>query len=174
MVISYNQNPHFKIYYKKLQKQYYNSFHHISILKKIHTTIQTYNSLDKSMFFYIIENMNQTYNKIPCFVEKNPKKIIKNYGISKQNLWFSTVKFLQLLSFVFQNCVPKNYHFFFINSPFLDHPKSHHHDQNQQEFKIQINKIPYPKCLIHPTSCIHPTPLILPLLYFQFCPQTPC
>jgi hypothetical protein len=28
MVITYNQNLHFIIHYKKLQKQNYNSFHH--------------------------------------------------------------------------------------------------------------------------------------------------
>jgi hypothetical protein len=28
MVIAYNQNLHFHIHCKKLQKQYYNSFHH--------------------------------------------------------------------------------------------------------------------------------------------------
>jgi hypothetical protein len=41
MVIGYNQNLHFKIHWKKLQKQYYNSFHHILILQTIHTTIWT-------------------------------------------------------------------------------------------------------------------------------------
>jgi hypothetical protein len=30
------------------------------------------------------------YNKSPCFVEKNLKTTIRIYGISKQNLWFST------------------------------------------------------------------------------------
>jgi hypothetical protein len=37
MVIAYNQNLHLKIHCKKLQKQYYNSFHHNLILQKIHT-----------------------------------------------------------------------------------------------------------------------------------------
>jgi hypothetical protein len=37
MVIQYNQNLHFRIHYKKLHKQYYNSFHDNIILKKIHT-----------------------------------------------------------------------------------------------------------------------------------------
>jgi hypothetical protein len=39
IVISYNQNLHFKMHCKKLKKQDYNSFHHILILHKIHTTI---------------------------------------------------------------------------------------------------------------------------------------
>jgi hypothetical protein len=37
MVIAYNQNLHFRIHYKKLQKKIYNSFHHNLILQKIHT-----------------------------------------------------------------------------------------------------------------------------------------
>jgi hypothetical protein len=37
MVIAYNQNLHFRIHCKKLQKQNYNSFHHNLILQKIHT-----------------------------------------------------------------------------------------------------------------------------------------
>jgi hypothetical protein len=28
MFVAYNQNLHFEIHYKKLQKEYYNSFHH--------------------------------------------------------------------------------------------------------------------------------------------------
>jgi hypothetical protein len=37
MVIAYNQNQHFKIHCKKIQKQIYNSFHYNLILQKIHT-----------------------------------------------------------------------------------------------------------------------------------------
>jgi hypothetical protein len=36
MVIAYNQNLHFKIHCKKLQKQDYNSFHHNLTLQKNH------------------------------------------------------------------------------------------------------------------------------------------
>ncbi len=68
MVISYNQNLHFRIHCKKLQKQYYNSFHHNLILQKIHTMM---NSMQKFVLFCIIENMNQNYNRIPCFIENN-------------------------------------------------------------------------------------------------------
>jgi hypothetical protein len=39
MVISYNQNLHFKIHCKKLQRQDFTSFHHVQILQQIHTTI---------------------------------------------------------------------------------------------------------------------------------------
>jgi hypothetical protein len=37
MVITYNQNLHFRIHYKKFQKQSYNLFHHNLTLKEIHT-----------------------------------------------------------------------------------------------------------------------------------------
>jgi hypothetical protein len=37
MIITNNQNLHFKIHCKKVQKQNYNSFHHNLILQKIHT-----------------------------------------------------------------------------------------------------------------------------------------
>jgi hypothetical protein len=40
MVITHNQNLQFKIHYKTLQKQYYNSFHHNLILQKNHTKIE--------------------------------------------------------------------------------------------------------------------------------------
>ncbi len=37
IVIAYNQNLHFKIHYKKLEKQDYNSFYHNLTLQEIHT-----------------------------------------------------------------------------------------------------------------------------------------
>jgi hypothetical protein len=37
MVIAYNQNLYFKIYYEKFQKQYYNSIHHNLTLQEIHS-----------------------------------------------------------------------------------------------------------------------------------------
>ncbi len=115
MVISNNYNFHFRIRCKKLQKQNYNSFHHIMILQKIHTTIQLQNSLQKYVLLCITKNMNQNYSKIPCFVEKNPKTIIKICNISKQSMWFSTastynsshsspkIMCLRIMSFLFQN-----------------------------------------------------------------------
>jgi hypothetical protein len=39
MVISYNQNLHFKIHCKKLQKQDYISFYHILILNNPHNNM---------------------------------------------------------------------------------------------------------------------------------------
>ncbi len=115
MVISYNQNLHFKIHCKKLQKINYNSFHHIMILQKIHTTIQTQNSMQKYVLLCIIENMNQNYNRSHVLLEKNPKTIIKICNISKQSMWFliaSTytsshsfpkIMCLRIMSFLFLN-----------------------------------------------------------------------
>jgi hypothetical protein len=37
MLNAYNQNLYFRIHYKKIQKQDYNSFHHNLTLKEIHT-----------------------------------------------------------------------------------------------------------------------------------------
>jgi hypothetical protein len=49
-------------------------------------------------FLYYYKHESK-YNKIPCFIEKDPKTTNKIYSISKQNLWFSTNKYLQLLLF---------------------------------------------------------------------------
>jgi hypothetical protein len=88
------------------------------------------------MLFCSIINMNQNYNKIPCFVEKNPNTIIKICGISKQSSWFFIASTFSSSFSYFPNFMYKNLHVF-PNFPLLNHPKSHHHDQNQQEFKIQ-------------------------------------
>jgi len=53
MVIAYNQNLHFKIHCKKLQKQYYNSFHHNLILQKFHTKDE-YKIHIRNMCFYVL------------------------------------------------------------------------------------------------------------------------
>ncbi len=58
-----------------------------------------------SMFIYIIENMNKKYSKIPCFVEMKIKTTNQICGISKQNTWFSTKKFVQLFLFFPKLCV---------------------------------------------------------------------
>jgi hypothetical protein len=52
MVIAYNQNLHFRIHYKKLQKQYYNSFHHNLTLQKIHTKINIKFIVEVCVFLY--------------------------------------------------------------------------------------------------------------------------
>ncbi len=92
------------------------------------------------MFLCIIENMNQNYSRIPCFVEMKIKTINKICGISKQNLWFSTTNTYSS-SYSSQYCVSKNVSLF-QNLPFWVVPNLLIMIQNQQEFKIQINKIP--------------------------------
>jgi hypothetical protein len=84
--------------------------------------------------------MNQNYSKIPCFVEKNPKTTIENCDISKQNLWFSIASIYNSFHFSFQNFVFKKSPCFLELSPF-EQPQSLQHDKNEQEFKIQTNKV---------------------------------
>jgi hypothetical protein len=48
--------------------------------------------------------------------------------------------------------------------------------QNQQEFKIQTNKVPYLVLILNALiiqNHIHPTPLTYPPLYFGFCHRNP-
>jgi hypothetical protein len=82
IIIAYNQNLHFKIHCKTLQKQEYNSFHHNLILQKNHTKVE-HRIHYKSMFLCIIKNINPNYSIIPSFVEKNPKTTLKICVISK-------------------------------------------------------------------------------------------
>jgi hypothetical protein len=67
------------------------------------------------MLICIIENMNPNYNRIPCFVEKI-KTTIKINGISKQNMGFSTTKYLQIFPLSKKLCLiiplfPKSFFF---------------------------------------------------------------
>jgi hypothetical protein len=112
----------------------------------------------------------------PMFCWKNPKTTIKIYGISKQNLWFSIVRTSSSSLSSLPNFVSKNF-FIFQNSPLLNHLKSHHHDQSQQEFKIQTNKVPWLVLILNALfiqnhKLILP-PLTLPPLYFGFHPINP-
>jgi len=52
IVIAYNQNLHFRIYYKKLQEQYYNSLHHNLALQKIRTKTE-HRIHCKSLCFFV-------------------------------------------------------------------------------------------------------------------------
>ncbi len=49
------------------------------------------------MHLCTIVKYKSKYSKIPCSVEKNPKTTSKICSLSKQDLWFSTNKYLQLL-----------------------------------------------------------------------------
>jgi hypothetical protein len=67
--------------------------------------IWTQNSLQKFMRFFIIENMNQNYSRIPCFVEMKLKQQIKFVVYQNKIYGFSTTKYLQLLSLFPKLCV---------------------------------------------------------------------
>ncbi len=97
------------------------------------------------MFLYITKNINPNYIMIPNFVEKNPKTALQICVLSKHNMRFSTTSTsnspillqknnLYLIFFTFP--------LFSRTFPILNHPKSHHYDPKQQEFKIQTNKVP--------------------------------
>jgi hypothetical protein len=57
------------------------------------------------MFLYITENMDQNYNKIPCFVEIKSKQQIKFVVYQNKICGFSITKYSQLLSFFPKLCV---------------------------------------------------------------------
>ncbi len=52
MVITYNQNLHFKIHYKKFHKQNYNSFHLNLTLYEIHTKYEHKIHCRRCVFLY--------------------------------------------------------------------------------------------------------------------------
>ncbi len=140
MVISYNQNLHLRIHSKKLQKQYYNSFHHILILQKVHTTIYAQDPLQNFVLLCVIINMNQNIAKFHVLLKKSQNNI-KICGISKQNLWFSIPSTYNSY-YSSQNFTSKNSPLIFQNFFLFNSPQSPHHDKNQQEFKIQTKKVP--------------------------------
>jgi hypothetical protein len=53
MDIAYDQNLHFRIHYKKFQKQDYNSFHHNLTLQEIHTKDE-HRIHCRSLCFYVL------------------------------------------------------------------------------------------------------------------------
>jgi hypothetical protein len=59
IVIAYNQNLHFIIHYKKLQKQYYNSLHHNLALQKIHTKTEHIIHCKSLCFFVLLKTSIQ-------------------------------------------------------------------------------------------------------------------
>jgi hypothetical protein len=66
MVIAYNQNLHFEIHYKKLQKQYYNPFHHNLTLQKNHTKDE-HRIHYKSLCFSILLKHGSKIQRNPMF-----------------------------------------------------------------------------------------------------------
>ncbi len=97
------------------------------------------------MLLYITKNMNPNYSVIPCFVEKkSPKQHLKSVLYQKKVYAFlpqipPTLLFFSKKELSISSCFPP---LFSRTFPLLNHPKSHHYDPKQQEFKIQTNKIP--------------------------------
>jgi len=60
MIIAYNQNFHFRIHYKRLYKQDYNSFHHNLTLHEIHTKDEHGIHCRSLCFFVLLKTWIQT------------------------------------------------------------------------------------------------------------------
>jgi len=94
----------------------------------------------KFMLIYIIETWIKITAKFHVLLKKI-KTTIKICGISKQNLWFSTTSTCNS-SYSSQNYMSNN-SFLFYKTPSFSIISSHiTMIQNQQEFKIQTNKVP--------------------------------
>jgi hypothetical protein len=85
--------------------------------------------------------MNKKKTKSHVLLKWKSKQQIKFVVYQNKILWFSTTSAYNS-SYFPQNSMPINSPFF-SKFFFLDYPKSHHHDQNQKEFKIQTNKVPW-------------------------------
>jgi hypothetical protein len=90
MVIAYNQNIHFIIHCKKLQIQYYNSFHHNLILKKIHTKDEHRIHCKSLCFSILLNTWIQITTWSHVFIKEKCKTTLQICAISKHSLWFST------------------------------------------------------------------------------------
>ncbi len=95
--------------------------------------------MQKIVFCYIIKNMNQNYNRIPCFVEKNPKQQLKSMVYPKQNSWFSTTSTYSS-SYFSQNYVSNNV--FPIPQIFPLWVVLSHITMIQNQKKFKTNKVP--------------------------------
>jgi hypothetical protein len=106
MISSYNQNLYFKIQYRKIQRQYYNSFHYIfDIIKNSNSNMDMEITTEVYTFLFYWK-LNKNYN-IPCSIEMKSKQQDNICGISKTR---SVVFYYKVLTTIFllQNCVSKN------------------------------------------------------------------
>ncbi len=83
--------------------------------------------------------MNPNYSVIPCFVKENLKTTLKIYVISNKVNGF-LLQVLLAFPTLSQN-TNSLFHLIFLplfsrTFPLLNHPKSHHYNPKQQEFKI--------------------------------------
>jgi hypothetical protein len=90
------------------------------------------------MLLYIIENIPQNNNMVPCFVEKIPKQHFKYVLYQNRICGFllqvpTTPTLLKKLSISSSSLVIQNSHL-------LNYPKSHHHDQNNKNSKFKLTK----------------------------------
>ena len=83
------------------------TIHYITflILQKIHTTIWIWKSLQKFVFLYFIENSTKITTTFHVLLKWNQNSKIKSMVYQKQNLWFATIKYLQLSYFLKIVCV---------------------------------------------------------------------
>ncbi len=77
MVITYNQNLYFIIHCKKLQKQYYNSFHYNLTLQKIHTKDEHRIHYRSMCLYVLLKIWIQITSYSHVFFLKNPKQHLK-------------------------------------------------------------------------------------------------
>ncbi len=73
------------------------TIHYSFDITKIHTTIWIWKSLQKFAFLcFTKKKFHYNYKKISCSMEMKSNNKIKSIVYQKQNLWFSTTKYLQL------------------------------------------------------------------------------
>jgi hypothetical protein len=109
MVISYNQNLHFKIHCKKpleTRLQVISSYFDNTKKSQNNINIKIITKICASLYYW---KLNQNYSRIPCFVENEIKTTNKICNISKQNMWFFIIMYLKLFLLFSQNNVSKNH-----------------------------------------------------------------
>jgi hypothetical protein len=93
MVILYDQNLNIIIHCKKLQKQleFISSYVDTPINSHNNLNIKTIVEIYTSLFYW---KLNQNYSKFHVLLKMKSKQQIKFVVYLKQNLWFSTTKYL--------------------------------------------------------------------------------
>ncbi len=96
--------------------------------------------------------LNHNYHKISCFFKRKFKQQNKICDISKSDLWFFTIKYVQLFFLFPKKCLRMK--FFSQEVLSLSSPRSHHHNSKPtriQHSNLQCSMInSYSKCLVCP------------------------
>jgi hypothetical protein len=154
MVIIYNQNLHFRIHYKKFEKQYYNSFHHNLTLEEIHTEDEHIIHCKSLCFFILLKTWIEIIMLSHVLLKKIPKQHSKSMLYQNRVCGFLPQVPQTLPIFLLpKNLTPKKiatppYLIFFLFSktpPFNTIP-SHIimiQSNKNSKFKIQTNKVPW-------------------------------